>query len=186
MSVFYQSPGTYPMSRHGRAAMLRSDGFTLMELIVVMALIGVMLGVAAPAVREALLTDALKRTARKMIGVINEARNDAVRTHQGQTLHLDLETHRFWKQSAGMSDEERSVARKQGFVLPGDVRILDVSLKGLGKNMAGETWIRLNKKGYIHPSAIHLGCQDGRRLTLILSPFLGKIKVMDKYLDFTW
>jgi hypothetical protein len=30
---------------------------------------------------------------------------------------------------------------------------------------------------------IHLGAEDGREFTLVLNPFLGTIKVYDKYVD---
>ncbi len=159
-------------------------GYTLIELIVVMALIGIMLGIAAPRIRDTFLADPLKRTARKMVGMINEARYDSIRTHQGHALHVDVESNRFWIDAATMNHEERTLAHKHGLVLPEDVRILDVWVRGEGKKMAGETWVRFNEKGYVRPSAIHLSCKDGRRLTLVLSPFLGKIKIAEKYVDF--
>jgi general secretion pathway protein H len=47
-----------------------------------------------------------------------------------------------------------------------------------------EATIRFSKKGYIEQSMIHLQSQDGRQLSLELTPFLGSIKIHDGYVDF--
>jgi prepilin-type N-terminal cleavage/methylation domain-containing protein len=170
--------------RSGNYTLLGKSGYTLIELIVVMALIGIMLGVSAPKIRETLLSDPLKGTARKMMGVIHEARNESIRMRKAHALHMDMETNRFWMDTAMMSDEERDMARKEGSVLPDTVRIRDVWLANRGKKSAGETGILFSEKGYVQPSAIHLACKDGRQWTLVLSPFIGKVKIFEKYVDF--
>jgi general secretion pathway protein H len=48
----------------------------------------------------------------------------------------------------------------------------------------GTTRIRFARRGYTQKSAIHLSSEDGRELTLVLSPFLGKVKVVNQYVDF--
>ena len=168
----------------GKRAPFAQRGYTLIELTVVMALIGVMLGMTAPKIRDAFLTDTLKKTARKMVGMINAARHDCVRNHQSYALHVDFESNRFWMAAASMNDEERILARNRGTALPEDVRLLDLWLGGEGKKVAGEAWIRFTEKGYVRPSAVHLSSTDGRRLTLVLSPFLRKVEIVDKYVDF--
>ena len=164
--------------------LVQMRGYTLIEFIVVVALIGIMLGVSAPKIRDALFTDPLKGTARKMVGLIHEARNESIRIHEAHTLHMDMGSSRFWMDRAAMNDEEMNMARKNGHALSDGVKIQDVWLAGKGKKSAGETQIRLNEKGYIQPSAIHLSCEDGRQWTLVLSPFLGKVKILEKYVDF--
>jgi general secretion pathway protein H len=159
-------------------------GYTLIELIVVMALIGVILGVAAPKIRDVLANDPLKGTARKMIGLVYDARNESIRTHAAHALHMDMETNRFWIDTEMMSDEERELARKEGPVLPDTVRIQDVWLENKGKKSAGETRILFSEEGYVQPAAIHLTCKDGRKWTLTLSPFIGQVKIFEKYVDF--
>ena len=54
-------------------------GYTLIELSVVVLLIGMMLLIAVPQVRDTLLSDDLDAAARKLVGVAGELRNDAVR-----------------------------------------------------------------------------------------------------------
>ena len=163
---------------------LDKRGYTLIELIVVVLLIGLVLTLTAPRLRNALLTDNLKGTARKMIGIINNLRNEAIREQMDYTLNFDMNVNRFWISSRAMTDEERTVAREEGFNLPVDIHIDDVWVKGEGKIVEGEIGIRFIRRGYTEQSAIHLSSEDGRTLTLVLSPFLGKVKVINKYVEF--
>jgi len=139
---------------------------------------------AVPRFRYSLLTDDLKSSTRKIIGLVKNLRNEAVRSQTPHYLHLDLETNRFWTDSIDMTQEERMLARVEAAHLPKGVRLLDVWLKGKGKKTDGTAYILFTKKGYVPQSAIHLGSKDGRKFTLVLSPFLRKTKVVDDYVDF--
>ena len=163
---------------------MHKRGYTFIELTVVLFLIGLMFTLAVPRFRYALLTDNLKNVTRKMAGIIKGLRSEAIREHEAFILHFGLDSDIYWIESASMTEEERMLAREQAFSLPGDVRIMDVWFKEKGKIIAGETAIRFNKRGYVQQSVIHLGSEDGREFTLILSPFLSKIKVIEKYVDF--
>ena len=161
-----------------------SKGYTLIELIVVVILVGLMIGLTVPRFQYAILTDDLKTTTRKMIGMIKGLRNEAVREHKDYVLHFDLESNRFWIDSTDMSEEERAMASAEASPFPEGVRVMDVWSRGKGKTMTGETAILFNKKGYVTQSVIHLGSEDGREFTLVLSPFLRRVKVLENYVDF--
>jgi general secretion pathway protein H len=163
---------------------LNHRGFTFIEITVVIFLIGLIIGLAMPRVRDALLTDNLRRTSRKMIGLMKELRNEAIREHKVYFMHFDLDGNRFWIDSTAMNEEEQARAREKASSFPEDVRVLDVWFKGKGKTVGGETFIRFSNKGYVPQSAIHLGSEDGRSLTLELSPFLGRVKVLDSYVEY--
>ena len=166
------------------AVSLDKKGYTLVELIVVVVLIGLVLTLAAPRLRDALTDDSLKGAARKMIGIIKNLRNEAIREQRDYFLNLEPGANRFWISYGSMTDEERADAREKGASLPPDIRIHDVWIKGKGKIVEGATRISFTRKGYTQKSAIHLSSEDGRKLTLVLSPFLGKVKVIDKYVEF--
>ena len=163
---------------------LDKKGYTLVELVVVVVLIGLVLTLTAPRLRNALLTDNLKAAARKIIGLSNNLRNEAIREQRDYLLHLELGVNRLWVSYGSMTDEERAVAREDGFNLPAHIHIDDVWIKGEGKMVEGAIRIRFTRRGYTQKSAIHLSSKDGRALTLVLSPFLGKVKVIDKYVEF--
>jgi prepilin-type N-terminal cleavage/methylation domain-containing protein len=159
-------------------------GYTLIELIVVIVLIGLTLTLTIPRFQYAIVTDDLKATTRRMVGMIKGIREEAIREQKIYFLHFDLETNRFWFDSPAMTEEERARAAEKATPFPEGVRVLDVWFWGKGKEMTGQTAIRFSGKGYIQPTVIHLGSEDGREFTLVLSPFLGKIQVYENYIEF--
>ncbi|MFH1241687.1 MAG: prepilin-type N-terminal cleavage/methylation domain-containing protein [Pseudomonadota bacterium] len=161
-----------------------SKGYTFIELTVVVSLLGLIAALAIPRFQGAVLTDDLKSTARRMVGMIRDLRNEAVRTQKDHYLHLDLESNRFWTENTAMTDEERELVRKRASSLPRGVRLMDIWLRGEGKRSAGVPYIPFTRKGYTPQSAIHIGSEDGRRFTLVLSPFLQKVKMINDYIDF--
>jgi len=158
-------------------------GYTLIELAVVVILIGLFLGLSIPRFQYAMVSDDLKATIRRIVGTVKGLRNEAIREQQVYIFHLDLESNRLWIEPPGIGEEERALARERAFKFPPGVRILDVWCKGKGKKVNGEVAIRFSKKGYVEQTVIHLGAEDGREFTLVLNPFLGTIKVYDKYVD---
>ena len=160
-----------------------TKGYTLIELAVVVILIGLFLGLSIPRFQYTIVSDELKATTRRIVGVVKGLRDEAIRGQQVHIFHLDLESHRLWIEPAGIGEEERALARERAFKFPPGVRILDVWCRGKGKKVDGEVAIRFSKKGYVEETVIHLGADDGREFTLVLSPFLGTIKVYDKYVD---
>jgi hypothetical protein len=83
-----------------------------------------------------------------------------------------------------MTEEERALAQAKAQSLPDGIRVTDVWTQGKGKQMMGEASIRFTKKGYVQQSAIHLRSADGRDYTLKLSPFMEKVGVYDRYVDY--
>jgi Tfp pilus assembly protein FimT len=161
-----------------------TKGYTFIELTVVVLLIGLMMALTLPRFRYAILADNLRTATRRLVGTIKTIRSDAVREQQDYILRFDLESNRFWLESSAMTEEERLLSQEKASLLPRGVRVVDIWFKGKGKKMAGLTGIRFNKKGYVQPSIIHLGSEDGRRFTLVLNPFFGKVRVLEDYVEF--
>ena len=163
---------------------MQEKGYTLIELMVVIVLLGLIFTIATPKIRDALFRDELKDATRQMVGMISRLRDEAIRENKDYMLHFDLESNRFWFDSPTMTEEERARIASEASPLPGQVHITDVWISGTGKIMLGEVRIRINKKGYIQQSAIHLGTEDNREFTLLLSPFLRRVEIYDKYMEF--
>ena len=108
----------------------------------------------------------------------------AIKEYKDYDLVFNLESNQFWIDSPSITEEERIIAREDSSYIPEDVRIIDIWIKDEGKKTFGETGIRFTRKGYIQPSVIHLGSEDGRNFTLVLRPFLGKIEVIDRFVEF--
>ena len=158
-------------------------GFTLIELAVVIALVGLFLGLTIPRFQYSLVSDDLKATTRKIVGLVREVRNEAIREQKVYTIHLDIEANRLWTEHTGMGDEEMELAKQKAFVLPQGVRFLDVWCRSKGKQAYGDFALRFSKKGYVDQTMIHIGTETNREFTVELSPFLGVVKVHDSYVD---
>lgn len=162
---------------------MKERGYTLIELTVVIMLIGLMLGLSIPRFRSLLLTDSLKSSTLRIIGLVKELRSDAIRENRIYYLHFNMGSNLIWVGFEGMTQEESELAHKRAFQLSQDVKIIDVWRMGKGKKVDGEATIRITCKGYLEQSIIHLGADDGREFSLILQPFLGNIKSYDRYID---
>lgn len=161
---------------------MNNKGYTLIEMTVVVLLIGVMIGVAVPKVRDTITSDRLKKTARQLIGMSRELRSDAAREQVDYELYLDIDKRRFWKISVDMTSEKREEVKKTAANLPSGVRIRDVQIYGREKKTHGEAVIRFYRKGYMQPSVVHLEYEK-RKMTLVFNPFVPAVKMYDDYLD---
>jgi prepilin-type N-terminal cleavage/methylation domain-containing protein len=161
-----------------------TTGYTLIELTVVIFLMGILLSVTLPRIQDTILTDRFKTTTRQIINKIYELKNNAIRANKNYHLYFDLESNKYWDEYDDMTDDARAEAREKAAPFPDDVRIRDVWFKGSGKAVMGEVSIFFSRKGYIQPAVIHLRSEDDREFTLILRPFLGKVEVLDQYVEF--
>ncbi len=161
-----------------------SEGFTLLEVTIVIFLAGLFLSITVPVVREALLHDNLKTASRTLVATIIKVRDESVNEYLDHTLFFDIEKGEYWYEKDGMDEAETLTAKDQAKTLPEDVRILDIDQYGSEKKTDNEQSIRFSRKGYMRYSLIHLGDKGERKFTLVLEPFLGKIKIMEDYLSF--
>ena len=159
-----------------------SSGYTFVELCVVLVIAGLMAALALPRFNPAIFTDDLKASVRKLVGTINALKNEAVRERATYRLHLDMASDRIWYDSERM-DQEEAQERKEAR-LPEGIHILDVHRHGDKKTAGGESIIHIDPKGYVQPAVIHVGSDDGVAYTLVLTPFLEKIDIMDGYVPF--
>ncbi|MCL1980992.1 MAG: hypothetical protein FWG62_07965 [Proteobacteria bacterium] len=73
------------------------------------------------------------------------------------------------------------VSREERLTMADTVMVQDV-WSWFGGPQAGDAIsIRFNKNGYVEPTIIHLRQEDGREMSVILTPFLGKVKVEEGY-----
>ena len=160
-------------------------GYTLIELTVVVLLIGMMLLISVPRVRDSLLADDLNAAARHLAGASWELRNEAIREQVDYILSLDLSHPGFWVYSADTTPEKLVEIRKEAIRFPNGVKIADFSQPGEAKKTEGEVDLRFYRKGYVEPAVVHL-TKDDRTFTIVFHPFFNKVSVYEKYADFTF
>ncbi len=158
-------------------------GFTLMELIVVMALLSIMLIFSVPRFHETLFLDESKTGSRWMIGKIQSLKEAAVRNQRNYTLHFDLDTDHYWETDDSMPDEDIEDAAMQTEPLPDGLKIADIEFPVRGKVSAGRTDITFYKNGYSDKALIHV--QEGESyVSYAIEPFLSEVTRYDTYAGF--
>jgi Tfp pilus assembly protein FimT len=162
----------------------KGAGFTLMEILVVCFIISLTLVVSIPALRDTLLTDPLKTTARKIIGTVRSLREDAIREQQAYVLTFDLAEKRIRYQKEGDQNPEKAAGDdgNMGMELPSSVHIMDIWTKSDGKQNKGTITLWISPQGYMDKTVVHI-TDDSDTISILFSPFLGSIKVVDGYVD---
>lgn len=161
--------------------MWNKKGFTLIELMVVIALIGVVLLLAVPTTRDALTVNDLKKASRQFIGLERQLRVDAVRDQVNYVLVLNVPSAGYYVITDDMTAEKvLDVEKTQTRKLSGDVSILDVVRQQDEKIKEGKVKIHFGKNGTSSPLVLHLAHNEDR-MTLAVNPFLGVTATYDEY-----
>jgi len=159
-----------------------SSGFTLVELLVVIVLMGVILALAVPTTRDILTGDNLKKASRQLIEMERKLRVEAVRDQTDYILCLDLPHSVYWVITSDMTPEKQDEIKKRPQHLPAGVVIMDIVGENNKKQYADEVRIKFGKKNVCSPAIIHLAYEEDR-MTMVINPFLGVTDVYDKYVD---
>ena len=162
---------------------LNTRAFTLVELIVVMALIAVTASFAVPQIANFLFADQLKVSVRKLVGLVHRTSQLAQQqqvpyllTYQQMERVFTVRPERFEENAAAQKKENR-------LQLDDSVAVRDLWSWYGGRSEADAVVIRFTKNGYVEPTIVHLQRSDGEELSVILSPFLGKVQVVSGYVQ---
>jgi prepilin-type N-terminal cleavage/methylation domain-containing protein len=159
------------------------NGFTLLELIVVIALFSIMLVLTVPRFNDTLFNDETKKNSRWVIGKIQALKEAAIRNQKDYTLHIDLDGERFWETDESMSAEDLEKASLNANDLPAGLKIADIEFPTRGKINTGKTDISFYKKGYSDKAIIHI--RDGESdISFLIEPFLSDVTRYETYVSF--
>jgi prepilin-type N-terminal cleavage/methylation domain-containing protein len=161
----------------------QSAGFTLIELIVVVALLGLMLFFSLPRLQNNPFLDQSKKSSRWLIGKIQGLKESAIRDQKMYTLHFDLDSGRVWETNESMSQDDVESAFLNGYALPEDLRIIDIEYPTRGKINSGQAVITFYKAGYTDKALVHMQDGDGY-LSFLIEPFLPNAQFFEKYASF--
>jgi len=157
-------------------------GFTLIELVVVIAVIGVVFALAVPTTRDAITVDDLKKATRRIVGLERQLRVDAVRDGIDQILCLDVRQSLYWVESADMTPEKVDEVKKKARGLGTGVSVADIVTGKNEKIKDGLVRLRFSKNHVCPPFVLHLA-EGERFMTITVNPFLGVTGVYDRYAD---
>lgn len=167
---------------HGRSSTVTNrNGFTLLELIIVCVLIGTMLVVSVPSMRNSFIGDQLKTTSRKIIGFVNGIRQLAEREHQSYFLNIDKMDNRIWYEKDITIKDAEEDEEPEGLIFPAEIRISKIWTKSEGEYSDDQHRIWISSKGYMDQAVLHLEDDGNNVISLHFFPFLDSVKVYDKY-----
>jgi len=161
----------------------RNAGFTLIELIVVIALMGLMLFFSLPQFQNNPFLNDTKKSSRWLIRKVQTLRESALRDQKRYTLHFDLDSGRVWETNEAMSPEDIESTIMDSYELPEDLRIIDIEYPSKGKIYSGQAEITFYKAGYTNKALVHMQ-DDDTYLSFLIEPFLSNVEFFYKYASF--
>ena len=160
------------------------NGFTLIELAVVVAILGVMIALVAPMVGE--LGEAnLKRSARHLTGMIRFLHEEAQAKKTAYRLRFDIQDGRYWAEALALTSDRVGEYRKTTSVIGGEG-----SLAGQTKfrdikagSHPDEPYILFTPDGWVENASIHLRDGSDRDFTLLVMPLTGNTDLREGYVE---
>lgn len=158
------------------------DGFTLLEMIVVLFLLVAMLGIVIPRID---LNDDLAATGRKFIGTLRTLQGIAMSTQKPIKLYLDLDQNRYWAVTMEEKEEKSlpDAAWASPRIFPETIRLAEAS-SGSIKRTAGRLDLMLYPNGRIDEAILYLADTGNNILAIIVEPATGAIRTSDQRVEF--
>ncbi len=157
-------------------------GFTLLELIVVMALITLMFFFTFPRIHRFIFDNRADDATRTIAGMVLRLKRNAVVSRVRHTLHIDMYEGRIWATSESMDEFQQDAAYERGVALPSDMRVLGVDLPLKKRDDSGRADIVFYPGGYSDKAVVYLEKDSGESLEMVIEPFLPDVAVRERRL----
>ncbi len=163
----------------------RRQGFTLIELIVVMVLISLLMVFAAPRLHKFSFQDTSRKASMRILATVRQLKERAVTDQQHYILHVDASGDRAWITSEAMTDDEQiSVESENPVALPDDTDIQEVLYPEHTSYESDDYQVHFYPAGYSDPAIIHLAWDEDTRQSFVIEPFLSRVVIHDQYIGY--
>jgi prepilin-type N-terminal cleavage/methylation domain-containing protein len=165
-----------------RSLLRNRRGFTLLELMIVIAIIGIVLGYVTPRLFGALTSSNIEKTERNMSAIIQLARSSALTHHKTYYVQFNIDDGIVgYFPKPEKSGEEPELEKKMS--MPDGVTIKGVKTPYQPKKDRGKAEIKVTPDGVVEQGLIYLEGGINKMYTFMIKPFSGKFKVYDRYVE---
>ena len=181
-----QTSGTGKTRDRQRQSSRRSKGgFTLIELMIVLVIIGITLGYIGPRVFSGLFASNMDRATRDIMSMIQVARSSAVTQHKTYFVRFNIDDKKIalYPQSESSGLEPKMISERD---LPDGVVLKSVKSPYQPMKEHGEMDLRVTPEGVVEQGVIYLEGGFGKTYTLVVKPFSGNLKIYDHYIEVTY
>lgn len=159
-------------------------GFTMVELAMVILILGIVMATVMPRFAGTLERQHLRSTINIVQGTVRYLYAYAALTKRIYRLTFDLD-----RQVMSVCYVEGEVCRLEAsrelreYAFPANVRVLDVVSPQGTKTREGEAATYFFPDGLVEASIIHLATDSNQKVTLMIEPLAGRVKVFDDYVE---
>ncbi len=163
---------------------LKQGGFTLIELIVVIVLIGLMFTFALPKMDGFLFSSETDRVSRWIVLNIPNLKTKAVKDQRRYSLNVDVAANTLYISTDEMDDDLLNQARESGFKLGDSVHLVDVVFPVVNPEDEEISNVFFYSKGYSDNAIIHIENENSEKISFIIEPFLSGVEIKDGFVLF--
>ncbi len=157
-------------------------GFTLIELMIVIVIIGITLGYVGPRIYGGLSSSGMERASRDISAMLQLARSWAITQHRVYLVRFDLERNQVAvyerPETSGVLPDPLKERR-----LPEGVRIRSIRSAYQPSVQEGSLDLRITAEGVVEQGLIYLEDGHDRIYTLEIKPFTGTLRVYDSLVE---
>ena len=168
-------------SPRARQAFRASQGFTILEIIIVLFLLAGLLGIILPRIS---LDENLGSVGRRMVGTVRSLQSLALTTQKTVRLYVDIDRGVYWPVILDGNQEKIPIeaAWATPLNLPAAVRVSDI-LVTQGKKELGRVELSFYPTGRIDPATMHFVDARNNILAIAIEPVTGAIRMSDERIE---
>lgn len=170
--------------RHCRLNKRLPQGFTLIEMMVVLLLITLVFSVTIPKMDTSIVQNPRKKTTRWIKNTVRELRAAAIEKQIAQIMVVNLDLNRIWVTNEAMDEEAKFAAAENGFRLPGSLHMIDVEFPAKDRIGGGQAELVFYPGGYSDHATINLENDDAERFSFTVEPLLPRVKVLEEWVNY--